>query len=272
MVSLAKKENVPLRQNYNRLAKKKLIKVGRYAHAKQFKRMRKSAKSLKNYTGRVCRDIERKIADDRKLGEKFTPILSITQKLLEQTKKSKNKIYSIHEPQVYCVSKGKARKPYEFGSKVSFVCTQKKGIVLAAQALETNLYDGASLRSSIDLSQEITTVPIKQVFVDKGYKGHGIEDTKVYIAGQKRGISSYMKRQMHKRSIIEGVIGHMKEKSKLAKNLLAGVLGDKLNAILCAVAHNFRMIINNNYLIFALLVCFFICVKELLLSPLHVSS
>jgi len=257
MVAVAKKEQVPLRQNYNRLAKKKLIKVGRYAHAKQFKRMRKSAKSLKTYTGRVARDIERKIFNKPKLVKKFMPILLTTKKLLTQTKTSKNKIYSIHEPHVYCLAKGKARKPYEFGTKVSFVCTQKKGIVLAAQALEKNVHDAASLRSSIELSEKITATPIKRIFVDKGYRGHSIQGKEVYIAGQKRGVSAYLKRQMRKRSIIEGTIGHMKEKSKLNRSMLHGIIGDKVNAIFCAIAHNFKMTINNNYFIFYLFLSLF---------------
>jgi len=258
IVKLAEKEGVKLRQNYNRLAKQTLTKIGRYAHAKQFKRMKKSTKKLKNYTGRVVRDVERKTSSNQDLAAKFSPLLGIAKQILTQKKNSKNKIYSIHEPNVYCIAKGKAKTPYEFGCKVSVVCTSKKGLILSSNALEKNIYDGHSLQESLHLSKKMTQIPIKKVFVDKGYKGHKIGDPVVYISGQKRGISQYMRKQMNQRSIVEGVIGTMKEKSKLAKNMLSGVTGDKINAVLCAVAHNLKVIINNNYFNFWRLICTFL--------------
>jgi len=186
IVNLAKKERVPLRQNYNQLAKKELFKSSRYAHAKQYKRMRRSIKSLKTYLGRIVRDIERKTTNDLDSEEKFRHLLKIAKRLISQKKKCKNKLYSIHEPKVYCISKGKTRTPYEFGSKVSIVTTQKKGIVLTADALEKNEYDGHTLAKSLEKAENASKTEIKQVFVDKGYKKHGIEDKKVYMSGQRR--------------------------------------------------------------------------------------
>lgn len=266
IVKLADKEGVKLRQNYNRLAKQTLTKTGRYAHAKQFKRVKKSTKTLKNYTGRVLRDVERKINSNKDLVTKFNSLLNVTKQILSQKKNSKNKIYSLHEPDVYCIAKGKAKSPYEFGCKVSIVCTSKKGLILSSKALEKNIYDGHSLEESLHLSKKVTQIPIKKVFVDKGYKGHHLDDPLVYISGKKRGISQYMRKQMNQRSIVEGVIGSMKEKSKLAKNMLSSVTGDKINAVLCAVAYNLKVIINNNYPNFWRFICtvFDICYENLL--------
>jgi len=61
LVALARAAGIGLRQNYNRLGPRLSGQVGRYAHARQFKRMRKALRRLKGYTGRVLRDIERQI-------------------------------------------------------------------------------------------------------------------------------------------------------------------------------------------------------------------
>jgi len=249
IVKLAQQENVKLRQNYNQLAKKILLKSGRYAHAKQFKRMRRCIKSLKTFLGRIVRDVDRKVQGKADVETKFKNLREIAGNLILQKKKTKNKIYSIHEPHVYCIAKGKARTPYEFGTKVPFVVTQKKGIVLVADALEKNEYDGHTLSKSLEKAENTSKVTIKQVLVDKGYKKHGIEEKKVYMSGQRRGITNYMKRQMRQRSSIEAHISHMKNDGKLGVSFLSGLEGDKVNAIFCAVGHNLRTIINNNYLI-----------------------
>jgi len=149
LVKLAHKHKIILRQNYKRIGAKETWKAARYAHAKQFKRMRASIKKLKTYLGRVCRDIARKLKNKNELQAIFAHDLSTAFKLLNQTKKSKNKIYSTHEKDVYCLAKGKARKPYEYGSKVSLVTTQKKGFVLEASALKENTHDSKTLQESL---------------------------------------------------------------------------------------------------------------------------
>ena len=58
---------VQLRQSYIRVGKRAAVKVSRYAHAKQFKRMRRQLRKLRTYVGRLIRDIRRKagaIGDD----------------------------------------------------------------------------------------------------------------------------------------------------------------------------------------------------------------
>ncbi len=57
----AKQRGVKRRQTYVRVAKHAAIKVGRYAHAKQFKRMRQKLKNLRTWLGRMFRDVRRKV-------------------------------------------------------------------------------------------------------------------------------------------------------------------------------------------------------------------
>ena len=52
-----------------------------------------------------------------------------------------------------------------------------------------------------------------------------------------------MKKELKRRSAIEPVIGHMKTDGKLDRNYLAGILGDKINALLCGAGHNIRIIL-----------------------------
>jgi len=104
LVEIAKKERIQLRQNYNRLSKYHLLKQSRYAHANQMKRARKSTKKLHTFLGRVIRDIERKCV---KSSTKLAQLLETGKRIHAQKRHDKNKVYSIHEPVVDCISKGK---------------------------------------------------------------------------------------------------------------------------------------------------------------------
>lgn len=242
LVALSSQSGLKLRQTYARLGKFAALKAGRYAHVKQFKRMRKEVKKLKNFLSRTVRDVERQIQGLPDLQEIFADLLMMSKRLLSQDKKSKDKLYSLHEPEAYCISKGKAGKPYEFGCKVSLVLTHKQGLALSSQALSGNQYDGHVLDSSLKRAEGIAQTSIEQAFVDKGYKGHGITDKQVYISGQKRGMTRTLKKHLKRRSAIEPHIGHMKSEGKLRRNYLKGITGDTLNALLCAIGHNMRMI------------------------------
>ena len=145
LVRQAKRHGLELRQAHTRLAKRATVQVGRYAHARQMRRMRRELKRLKTYLGRVYRDVARKVAGDEGLALRFARLLGLTERLLTQERTSKNKLYSLHAPEVVCIAKGKAHRPYEFGSKVAVAVTNREGFVLASKALEGNPYDGHTL-------------------------------------------------------------------------------------------------------------------------------
>ena len=215
------------------------------------KRARRVIKHLRTIVGRVVRDVERKIGSSANLAEIFTPILSQTKRLLVQQRKDKNKLYSLHEPDVACISKGKAHKRYELGCKVSITTTHKQGLVISSQALPGNPYDGHTLKPALESAEKITGVEIESAFVDRGYKGHGVQDdplrnhTKVFISGQRRGITKSIKKQLKRRSAIEPMIGHMKQEGKLGLCRLKGIIGDQINALLTGVGHNLRLILKH---------------------------
>ncbi len=244
LVKLAGTLGIKLRQNYNREAPRLSAQVGRYAHAKQFRRMKATLKSLRTVVGRVWRDIDRKLdRQDEGQSAKAASILMRVKRLLEQKPKDKNKLYSLHAPEVECISKGKARQPYEFGVKVTVATTHKEGLVVGMRSLPGNPYDGHTLPEAIEQVSILTAQKPKTVFVDKGYRGVSVDGVTIWRSGQKRGVTPSIRKAIHRRSAVEPAIGHMKNEGKLRRNWLKGSLGDALNAVLCGAGHNLRMIL-----------------------------
>jgi len=243
LVRLANKHGIKLRQSYARLGPRALRKAFSYAHARQFKRAKKEIRRLKTYLGRVYRDILRNVLDDPDLHAEFHEELELTERMLDQQKQDKNKLYSIHAPEVECIAKGKVHKKYEFGVKVSVTTTSRDNFVVGMQALPGNPFDGHTLAEALEQVNRVAGVVPERCYVDRGYRGHGVEDSSVFISGQRRGVTPTIKKELRRRSAVEPIIGHMKEDGKLGRNWLRGSLGDKINALLCGAGHNMRIIL-----------------------------
>jgi len=237
LVKLAKKYGIKLRQGYSRIGKKLILKQSRYSHAKQYKRARKCTKKLRTILGRVIRDVERKA---KNVGEDLTKTLETAKQIQLQERKSKNKVYSVHAPEVKCISKGKAHKRYEFGCKVSVAATSKGGWFVGAQALPRNPYDGHTLSAAMKQVVRISGVEPEYAFVDRGYRGHDYEgECAVHVDRVRRGkIAKSLWRWMKRRSAVEPGIGHLKHEHRMDKNRLKGTEGDMFNAVLSAASMN----------------------------------
>lgn len=245
LVALANEGGITLRQNYNRLAPRLTVRIGRYAHARQFKRMGKALKQLRGYTGRVLRDIRRQLdgVPEGSFRERVLDTLVLVGRLLHQTPKSRGKIYALHEPEVDCISKGKARKRYEFGTKVSLATTIDEGFVVGMRALPGNPYDGHTLPEALEQVAILTGRTPELAVVDRGYRGHGVSETRVLISGTRRGLTQKLKALLRRRSAIEPEIGHMKTDGRLSRCPLKGTFGDAIFAVLCGCGHNIRKIL-----------------------------
>jgi transposase, IS5 family len=249
LVTLARRENVPLRQSYLRLAKRAAIMVGRYSHAHQFNRARRALKFLRTRLGRVIRDIRRKIGDNDMLADRFAPLLDLAVKVQLQDHRQRGpKVYSLHAPEVECIGKGKARAPYEFGCKVSLATpvTQPRGgqFVLHVKALHGNPFDGHTLGPVVADMERLTGVEVRRIHVDKGYRGHNYPNRfRVWISGQVRRVTQTIRREMKRRSAIEPVIGHLKAEHRMDRNRLKGRDGDRINAVLAAAGYNFGLLL-----------------------------
>ena len=172
-------------------------------------------------------------------------LLNIAEKILTQKKNSKNKIYSVHESAVECISKGKVHKKYEFGTKVSYVTSAKTNWVVGAKALHGNPYDGHTLNTVFNQVNKILGFEPDKAVCDMGYRGHNYKGScEISIVNRYRkkiphGIKTWWKR----RSAIEPVIGHIKSDNRLNRNRLKGVFGDKINAIFAGIGFNIRKLL-----------------------------
>src|SRR5208282_3200186 len=222
---LADQHSVTLRQSYLRLAKRAALMAGRYAHAKQFNRMRRELRFLRTRLGRIVRDIARKVRGSD-LETVFHEPLQRARQIRSQEQRQRGfKIYSFHAPEVECIGKGKARAPYEFGVKASIVTTNRRApggqFVLHATSLPGSPYDGHTLARVIDDTEQLTGRTIERVFVDKGYRGHATTNPRrVFLSGQKRGVFGVIKCELRRRSAIEAVIGHLKSDGHLGRCFL----------------------------------------------------
>lgn len=241
LVTEAKRNGIVLRQNYNRNARELVCQQSRYAHARQMKRAQGCTRKLKTYLGRVIRDIQRKCSCP---DESLASMLEVAQRIFTQKRSDKNKVYSVHEPGVECISKGKAHKRYEFGCKVSVASTSRGGWFVGALAFHGNPYDGHTLSDTLEQVARLSRLP-EHVYVDQGYRGHGYSgDSTVYVDKRRRGkTAKSVWRWMKRRAAVEPGIGHLKQEHRLDRNRLKGVLGDQMNAILSAAGMNFRKLL-----------------------------
>ena len=243
LVKVAEERNISLRQNYNRKGKEHLFMQSRYAHAKHMKRARRETKKLRTILGRVIRDIERKYPNRDK---EMTELLEISNRIYNQQRKDKEKVYSVHAPEVECISKGKAHKRYEFGCKVSVAATSRGGWFVGAKALHGSPFDGHTLSEALEQVNRITETP-EHVFVDMGYKGNGYTgEANIHIDRRRRGgIARSLWKWMKRRAAVEPGIGHLKKEHRMDRNRLKGKEGDRFNAILSAAGMNFHKLLKH---------------------------
>ena len=231
---------LPLRQSYTRTLKG-IYRSQRFRnHPKNRKKALKADRQLKTIAGRLVRELERNLGG-RKGYEKM---FELYYRVLSQNRKSKNKVYSLHEPDVVCVSKGKEYKQYEFGNKVS-ILRSWSGLILGACSFR-NEYDGHTIEKTLEQTQRMTGRKVDKLAGDRGYRGiKQIGQTKILIPDTPKAKDSYyQKRKKHKlfckRAGIEPTIGHLKEDHRLSRNFYKSVKGDVINVLLAAAAYNFK--------------------------------
>lgn len=244
---IAKKESIVLRQSYTRTSKKLLL-MQRYAHHPKNRKKAASAKrKLKTIAGRLTRELKRKLDKEALLAYKNE--LELFERVLSQKQNDKDKIYSLHEPMVSCIAKGKVAKKFEFGSKVSVAITKDTNVVVGVVNFTGNPHDSKTLESTLKQVGDTLMKSPQAVIADRGYRGKTkIADTQIIIPKPlSREATTYQKtktrKRFRRRAAIEPVIGHMKSDFRMARNFLKGVKGDQINALMAAAAWNFKRIL-----------------------------
>ncbi|WP_080415612.1 IS5 family transposase, partial [Burkholderia ubonensis] len=251
LVKLAQRAGLTLKQTYEREGKILRRRAGGYAHAKQYKRLRKVLKRQRTVLGRLLRDIERKMAAATEVHQATLKVwLERAWRICRQQKKDKNKLYALHAPEVECISKGKARQPYEFGVKTSLAITEKSGLIVGARTFTGNPYDGHTLAAQLEQTRILLeAVPgdpqPKTVLADLGYRGVDAElgSVKLIHRGKYKTLCEKQRKWLKRRQAVEPIIGHVKPDHGLRRCWLKGATGDALHAVLCATGFNLRWLL-----------------------------
>ena len=252
VVEAARHAGILLKQTFAKEGKELRRKAGGYAHAKQFKRLRRVVKRQRTVLGIVLREVRRKL--DASSGEspttlaRLNTLLERADRIRTQQPKDKNKLYALHAPEVECIGKGKARKPYEFGVKASIAVTHRSGLMVGARTFPGNPYDGHILREQLEqttiLLEDVGRAP-KQVVVDLGFRGVDQDNPKVEIIhrGKYRSLTRQQRRWLKRRQAVEPAIGHLKSDNRMDRCWLKGAAGDAVHAVLCAAGYNLRWLL-----------------------------
>jgi IS5 family transposase len=254
LVEAAKDAGIALQQTFAKEGRQLNRKAGRYAHARQFKRMRRAIKRQRTIVGRLQREIDRKAsAIGAAVREALAEPLNKAQRIHAQSAQRKAaegqpKLYAWHAPEVDCISKGKARTPYEFGVKVGIASTLHGNLIVGAKAFHCNPYDGHTLNQQLEqatiLMQDSMAKPAT-AFVDLGYRGVDADNPDVHIVhrGKSKRITEQERKLLKRRQAIEPIIGHLKSDHRMERCHLKGERGDRLHAVLCAAGYNIRWLL-----------------------------
>jgi IS5 family transposase len=226
LVDEAKASGIELRQSYARIGPRAELQAGRYAHARQYRRMRGQLRKLRGLLGRVIRDIERKAGES--LPKSLAHKLALAKRLHAQRREDSNKLYELHE----------------YGVKVSVAVTAKEGMVIGMRSMPGNSHDCHTLQNAIEQAQILTATNPLIVLADRGYSGVKLEDDRTrIILSQTRRHALSLKQPLKLRQVVEPMIGHMKAHGLLDRNWPKGELGNALHAVMYGDGHNLRMIL-----------------------------
>ena len=242
--TIAKKEGVTQRQTYVRTSKQLLRDTYNSKHPKRKKKAQKAGKKLSTISGRLLRELERKLTPLSLV--QYQDEINFYKSVIAQKRTDKNKIYSLHKPYTACIAKGKAHKQYEFGNKVGIMVNPKSLVILGVQSFSGNPHDSKTIEPLLDQMQSNLDYTPKEVVYDRGGKGaKQIGDTIISTPGKpSKRDSEYERRKKRKkfrrRAAIEPVIGHLKTDFRMGQNYLHGEQSPQINALLAATGWNLK--------------------------------
>ena len=241
---IAHDHGIKLHQSFRFLLKQQRLIVRFMNHPKRKKLAIKAVKKIKGYSGKLLKEIKRKLSPQAML--QLQNSISLFEKVLKQKRGDSHKIYSLHEPHIYCMAKGKEHKKYEFGCKASIALTKESGIVVAATTFETNVSDVHTLEQTLEQILFTTGQSPEEVICDRGYRGKTqIDETKISIPkplakdASAKQINN-VKDKFRRRASIEPIIGHLKFDHRMLRNHLKGIQGDFINCVLAAAGFNLK--------------------------------
>lgn len=271
---IAKAEGIKLKRTYTFEIRKLKAQLRFARKPKNYKKLDRLQKKLYRITVKIHNDLVTQLNPIPK--QSYLDTFNVLYRVLTQSREDKNKVYSIHEPEVLCIAKGKEHKPYEFGNKSSFAYTRHGGIIVGAMAIKGNAFDGHTLKPQLQQVRELTGGKTRKAIVDRGYRGRDkIGITDVVMPKTLKRESYYLKKKREERcrsrAGIEGLISHLKHDHRMLRNYLKGTAGDQINTLLAASAYNMMkwMRLKRQELLFFLLRCYY---QAIFFAPVNTAS
>ena len=240
---LAKRYGIQQRRTFIKEVKSLRLAIRHFRHVKRRAKAKKALKRLRTIAGILIRELRRTLPKYR-LFDQYQKDFLFYERVLGQQPKDKNKIYSLHEPAVYCIGKGKDHKQYEYGNKVSIASTAKTNIIVGVVSHESNIHDNHTLPEVLSHIEKSRGQAVKQAVCDRGYRGKKtFGETQVILPGaplkrDNRYQRDKKRKRCRRRAAIEPIIGHLKADYRLTRNFLKGTVGDSINLLMAACAWN----------------------------------
>jgi IS5 family transposase len=254
LVEAAKDAGIDLKQTFAKEGKELGRKAGRYAHARQFKRMRRAIKRQRTIVGRLQREVEpqgQRHRDSGAAGAGPDPGQGLAHRGPERPAQSRRwttQALRLARPEVDCISKGKASTPYEFGVKVGIASTLRGNLIVGARAFHGNPYDGHTLNEQLEqatiLMQDSRQSQRRRSSI--WATGVWMRTTRMCTSctgARAKRISEQERKLLKRRQAIEPIIGHLKADHRMDRCHLKGEIGDRLHAVLCAAGYNIRWLL-----------------------------
>jgi IS5 family transposase len=257
---------IKIGRTFARKARKALLEIAKLGHGRQ-ERIQKAAEDLIEFAEAVLENVpaalrKAKSHKNAKIQEQIEAIqeqiridAELLRRVIEQTvaryagKHLKNYVYSLHEPQVTCIAKGKRGKPNEYGSKIS-IAIDKNGFVVTHQEYDYNVGDNTTLEAAVCGWEAATGQVPKNLGADRSYhlpeysdKVNEVKRIAIPSLGKKKHPDShkkYFKKLQRKRAAIEPVISHLKQDHRMDRCRYKGFEGDRINVSMAVTAWNLR--------------------------------
>lgn len=240
---LAKYYGIKQRRTYCKEVKSLRLAIRHFRHVKRRSKAKKALKRLRTIAGILIREMRRTLPK-YSLFEIHQKEFLFYERILSQQPNDKNKIYSLHEPAVYCIGKGKDHTPYEYGNKVSIASTTKSHIIVGVASHERNMHDNHTLPEVLTNVKNSRGKAVKQAVCDRGYRGKKTcGETEIILPTpplkkDNRYQRDKKRKRCRRRAAIEPIIGHLKTDFRLTRNFLKGMVGDSINLLMAACAWN----------------------------------
>jgi len=240
---VAKAHGIQQRRTYRKEVKGLRLQIRHFRHPRRRSPAKKALKRLRTIAGILIRELRRRLPQ-YDLFECYQKDFLLYERVLRQQPKDKNKIYSLHEPDVYCIGKGKDHKPYEYGNKVSVAATAQSNIIVGVVSHNSNCHDNHTLPEVLTHIETSRGKAVKDAVCDRGYRGKKRfgETTIILPAPPLKRDNRYQRdkkrKRCQRRAAIEPIIGHLKSDYRLGRNYLKGIKGDEINLLMAACAWN----------------------------------